>query len=135
MLLITLLAACIPATWPPPVSQQPGPGVRITDQLYVAPQFQAEYPDGWTVVTSAAADPLHVIFAAPGGEALIMLGEQIAEAPVPAGAKGPLDSESRDIRLPNGSSIRAILHAPVARWSYYEPFFESVLASIRLPQR
>jgi hypothetical protein len=125
------MAACIPMSLPPQLAHQPGPGIRVTDRVYDSGRFQAEYPDGWIVVTSAAGDAPHVIFAAPDGEALIMLGEAISEAPAPAGASSTLRSEMREVALENSLIVRAILNAPAGTWSQYEPLFTAVLESIR----
>ena len=131
VLILSIVAACVPATLPPQLAFTPGPGVRVTDRVYDLGHFAVTYPPQWTVVTSAAGDPVHVIFAAPAGDALIELGEAVGTAPPPAGYNGPLQSETRSIRLDDGVSVRAILNAPPDKWALYEPVFESVMQSMR----
>lgn len=131
VLLAVCLAACVPATVPPQLADTPGPAVVVSDHLYDSGTFQVEYPAGWRVITSAAGDPVSVIFAAPEGDALIMLGETITDAPSPAGYAGDLRSERREIALDNGITVVAILKAASELWAARLATFERVVGSLR----
>jgi hypothetical protein len=76
-----------------------------------------------------------VIFAAPEGDALIMLGETIMDAPHPAGADGNIRSEWREIVLgePDGITVVVILNATPAQWATRLKAFEAVIGSLRCP--
>lgn len=125
-----LFAACVPVTTPPQLNHTPGPMVRVSDGLYDSGVFRAAAPAGWRVVTSAAEAPVSVIFAAPESDTLIMVGENLAEAPPPAGYSGALRSQRREVTLDNGATVIAILNAPPERWPERLAAFEAVVASI-----
>lgn len=129
-LLLLLLSACIPARTPEQLAHTPGPAVQVMDSLYNAGVFEVRIPDGWRVVTSAAGDPIRVIFVAPEDDALIMVGEGLTEAPAPAGYTGELRSERREIELDDGAVIVAILNAPPENWDARLALFERVVGSI-----
>ena len=129
-LLIFCFTACVPAIVPPQLTYTPGPTVRLSDLVYESAQFRVRYPPGWRVITSAASSTATVIFAAAEGDALIMVGADLTEAPQPAGYDGPIRSERREITLANGLTIVAILNAPPEKWASYAPLWEDAVASI-----
>jgi hypothetical protein len=129
--ILLLLSACIPARTPVQLEYTPGPAVQVMDSTYDAGTFEVAYPDGWRVVTSAAGDPIRVIFVAPENDALIMVGEGLTEAPAPAGYTGELSSERREITLDDGTVIVAILNAPPENWDARLALFERMVESIR----
>lgn len=131
ILLLSVLAACVPASVPPQLAHPPGPAVVVAERLVNVGTFQVEYPAGWRVITSAAGDPVSIIFAAPEGDALIMLGERIIAAPHPAGYAGDIRSERREIMLDNGVTMVAILNAPRDDWAGWLAVYESVVDSLR----
>ncbi|MAS34959.1 MAG: hypothetical protein CL610_13200 [Anaerolineaceae bacterium] len=131
LLLVSLCAACVPATVPPQVAYTPGPAVQVIDGLYDSGVFRVQYPADWRVITSAAGDPVHVIFAAPDGDALMIVGEQVDSAPAPAGYAGPLQSEQREIMLADGVMVTVILNAAPDDWAQRLALFEQVVASVR----
>lgn len=129
--LLLLLAACIPARTPEQLVHTPGPAVQVMDSSYHAGAFEVMIPDGWRVVTSAAESPIRVLFVAPEDDALIMVGEGLTEAPVPAGYTGDLRSERREIPLDDGTVIVAILNAQPENWDARLELFEHVVESVR----
>jgi hypothetical protein len=72
---------CIPSRTPPQLTHTPGPPVTITDSELVTVAFRAQYPDGWRVITAAAAAPPSVILVGPGDTALIVLSAAPIQAP------------------------------------------------------
>lgn len=128
---LLVMTACVPARTPPQLADTPGPAVQVIDGWYDSGVFRAQYPAGWRVITSAAEAPVSVIFAAPEGDALIMMGEHITDAPAPAGYAGKLRSERREIELGNGVTVIAILNAAHENWLTRLALFEAVVSSVR----
>lgn len=131
-MIVLCLTACVPARIPPQLEHTPGPGVVVSGQVYDSGRFRAEAPAGWRVITSAAGDPVTVIFAAPDAPALIMLGEGLESAPPPAGYDGSLRSEQREIGVGGGVRVTAILNAAQEEWDTWTRAFEQVTESLRL---
>lgn len=129
-LLLIACGACVPAAVPPQLAYTPGPAVRIMDHYYDSGTFQARVPAGWQVVTSAAVQPVSVIFAAPEGDALIMLGESLDSVPDPAGYSGALRQQRQTVTLANGVQVMAALNAPPENWDARLTIFQDVIASL-----
>jgi len=106
--------------------------VVINGDVYDSGQFRAEIPAGWRVITSAASDPVTVIFAAPDAPALMMLGEDIDSAPPPAGYDGQLRSQQRTVNLSSDVRVTAILNAAQEDWDSWTMLFEQVIESLSL---
>ena len=126
-----VFSACVPATVPVQLAHTPGPGVTLSGQVYNSGTFRAEIPDGWRVITSAAGDPVTVIFAAPDSPALIMLGENIDKVPPPAGYDGELVTHQQVVALNTGSSVTAVLNAAPDEHDRWLALFERVVQSIQ----
>jgi hypothetical protein len=131
---LCLAAACIPARTPPQLNQTPGPAVQVIDGVYDSGRFQVQAPSGWRVVTSAAGDPVTVLFAAPEGDALMVVGEGLTDAPPPAGYSSPLRSARREVTLDGGVTVIVLLHAPPADWDARLALLDDVASSIRRSQ-
>ena len=130
LLLIYSFSACVPPSVPPQLSYTPGPAVRLNGLVYETEVFRVQYPAGWRVITSAATDDTAVIFAADAGDALLMVGKDLTEAPSPAGYEGSLHSERRDIPIQAGFTVSVILNAATENWTHYEAVLDQVAASI-----
>ncbi len=124
------MAACVPARTPPQLAYTPGPAVQVADGWYDSGVFRVRYPADWEIITSAAGAPLSVIFAAPEGDALIMVGESLTDVPAPAGFEGELRSERRDLTLADGRIVTAALNAAQENWPARLALFEAVIISL-----
>ncbi len=131
--LLLCITACVPATVPPQLDHTPGPAVRLSDQVYESDIFRVNYPPGWRVITSAATSDTAVILAAPAGDALLIVGPDLTEAPPPADYTGSLRSERSDIALGTGQTITVILNAAAENWATYRPLLDAVAESVALP--
>lgn len=130
VVLLIVLAACVPVTPPQQLAHTPGPGVVIAADTYQSVHFRATIPHGWRVVTSAADDPVSVIFAAPEIPALLMLGTGITAAPAPAGYDGPLETDQQTVTLATGTRVTVILQAAPDVYAQAMHAYEQVLASL-----
>lgn len=121
-----LIAGCIPARVPSNLDNTPGPAVIVADGYYQGSAFTARYLAGWRIVTSEASAPPSVIFVAPDEKSTIRL----SVAPIDLSGLDPtFQIEQREIRLPGGLTIYAVLHAAVETSLLSN--FEDILASLR----
>lgn len=125
-----IFSACVPATVPPQLAYTPGPPVVIAGQVYHSAAFTVSYPPGWEAITSAAGSPPAVIFLAPEGNALIMVGVGVENVLPLEGAEV---IERREITLAD-TTITAVLQAPAESLADLLPVFEAVVKSIRQTQ-
>ncbi len=125
-----IFSACVPATVPPQLAYTPGPPVVIAGQVYHSPAFTVRYPPGWEAITSPATSPPAVIFLAPEGDALIMVGVEVENVPPLEGAEV---TEKREVMLPD-VRVTAVLQTPAASLDHLLPIFEAVVNSVRQAQ-
>lgn len=125
-LLLLSLTACVPGTVPALLSATPGPPVIVADQVYRGVDFTVRYPAGWRVITSAAASPAAVIFAAPENEALIYIGPEDTPS-----LSETARTMTETVRLTDGREVRAGLSADPEVWEAVWPLFQQVTASLQ----
>ncbi|MDL1900120.1 hypothetical protein FBR02_05055 [Anaerolineae bacterium CFX9] len=101
---LLLAAACASVEVAPGLSATPGPAFTVADGWYRNERWQAQYPDGWRVISGAATDNLSVIFAAPDDCTLILLSETEAPAPQPPGCTGETITERQTVER-DGTTI------------------------------
>lgn len=123
-------SACVPATVPPQLAYTPGPPVVIAGQVYHSAAFTVSYPPGWEAITSAATSPPTVIFLAPEGDALIMVGVEVENVPPLEGAEV---AERREVTLAD-ATVTAVLQAPAGSQDRLLPIFEAVVKSVKQTQ-
>jgi hypothetical protein len=142
---VMLLAACgpiVPARTPPQLAHTPGPAVIVTETEYRGELFQARYPPGWQVVTSAAFSDVWVIFISPDETAVIVLATDPEDAEItPPAAPERIRRVEETIELGNGSGhdpddfeVIAVLVAPQETWEAHHVAFQRVLATIEAAQ-
>lgn len=126
------LAACIPAQTPPQLAHTPGAPVVVAGSRVKTTAFAVDAPPGWRIITSPAALPPFIIFAAPDGCALITLAAEPIEPPQPANC--PTDAtptqQTRTVRLDNGTPVYVSLSESSTDAEPMLPIFESVIESL-----
>jgi hypothetical protein len=118
----------------------------VTETEYHGELFQARYPPGWQVVTSAAFSDLWVIFVSPDETAVIVLATDPEDTEItPPGAPVQIRRVEEIIELGNtsdrdpdeglhGPELIAVLVAPQETWEAHYAAFHRVLASIEAAQ-
>lgn len=127
------LAACIPAQTPPQLAHTPGAPVVVAGSRVETTAFAVDAPPGWRIITSPAALPPFIIFAAPDGCALITLAAEPIEPPPLANC--PTDSaaptqQTRSITFEDGTAVYATFSAAPTNDDSTLPIFESVIESL-----
>jgi hypothetical protein len=127
VLLLLLLAACVPAQQPDVLKATPGPAFVVTDQIYKNGVFRVHYPSNWQVVTGEASQPPSVIFVAPDEISTIQLQTGILQL---GGFSDPaFKTDIRGLTLSNGVQITAIFKTPPGSYQALLPTFEQVISS------
>lgn len=131
--LAALLAACVPATPPPPISHTPGLSVVIDGEFVRTDVFSAAVPGDWRVITGAADAPLSLILVAPGDCALIRLTVEAIDAPPEASgcADQARRAEVRAIAV-GGVTVYAAGGAPLTEWNAFLLDYQRVVASLMI---
>ena len=129
VLCFMIFSACVPAHVPDNLDDTPGPPVVVSDGWYYGIDFSARVPAGWRIITSEAAAPQAVIFAAPDNVAIIrLISGQAREADViTSGQRNAVD----EIKLADGRIITSVLSAPQDQWGTFAPVYEQVRQSVQ----
>lgn len=125
-----LLVGCVPARTPPQLDFTPGPPLRLDAARVYTPDFSAETPPGWRVITAPAARPGAVTFAAPDAAALIHLA--LTDDPPPLLPGTPPDAqviETTTVTLAEGLWVQ--LHLVAVQPAAYADTAAAVRASLR----
>ncbi len=127
-----LLVGCVPARTPPQLGFTPGPPLRLDAARVYTPDFSAETPPGWRVITAPAHSPGAVTFAAPDDMALIHLTGRPESPPLLPGASPDAQViETTTIMLPDGPPVH--VHLVAVRPTAYADAAAAVRASLRTP--
>lgn len=127
VLLLFVIAGCIPARTPPQLAFTPGAPAVITDETFTNSAFTVRYPTGWRVVTGAADAPPSVTFVAADEVSTVTLQ---VEPPAEPERDPAVRVETRTLSL-EGGQVYAIARVPVQDWQRFQPIFERLLASVR----
>ncbi len=130
--LIILLAACVPAAVPKPLTYTPGPPVTLLGETYDAGVFAVRAPAGWVVVSGPASEPAAVTFVSPDESATIRLSTR---ADIDRVADETLATRMRfhmeQVMLGDSLLLTLTLGAPAVQWDTFVPVFEAVMDSVR----
>ena len=130
LVLLLLLAACVPARTPPQLAATPGAAVVVSGGRYQTEAYSARYPDDWRAIASPAGEPPFVVFASPDNCTVILLA--LDERPAPEAAGCAADEWRETAEVVDGSPVVfAALGAPADRWDDALATFAEVTASIR----
>jgi hypothetical protein len=133
MLIALSFAACIPAQTPPQLAHTPGAPVVVAGSRVETTAFAVDAPSGWRIITSPAALPPFLIFAAPDGCALITLAAEPIEPPpltnCPTDAAAPTQ-QTRRITFEDGTPVYATFSATPTNDDSMLPIFEAVIESL-----
>jgi hypothetical protein len=128
MFCLCLFAACDGET-PDFLADTPGAPFTISENHYRNALFTVAIPDGWSVITSAAEEPLAVFFLR--GECEII---SVSAVPTPPQLlnchQTELQSVQNEITLPDGATVALYASALPATWREVEMTLAVVAASV-----
>ncbi len=128
ILLLWMLAGCIPAHVPDNLDDTPGPPVIVKDDVYEGATFSAKIPADWRVITGEARAPQSVIFVAPDDKTLIRL--MVGSIEVGDVSVENQRNEIYPITLADNTILTAVFSSPYSTWAKYWATFEQVRDSV-----
>jgi hypothetical protein len=135
MVLLALVAGCVPATVPRHLAYTPGAPVQILDNVYDAGVFRVQYPAAWVAVSSPANQPAAVTLVAPDESAIIRLSTHPDLEPMPdEDLPNGMRLHTQQTTMANGVVVTLTLGAPIAGWDAYMELFEAVEDSLTAEQ-
>lgn len=133
MLFLTACGELAPLDSPIPLENTAGAPVTITDDVYITEAFQARYPDGWRIVTSASVNPPSVIFASPDETSLIFVSTEILTdlpRPLVIHEGDTMQEQTAQAITTHGDTVYLALIAPDSQFAEMATLFEQVTANI-----
>jgi hypothetical protein len=129
LVVVLLVAACVPAKTPPQLEFTPGAYARVDDMTYDAGVFRVDYPGGWRIVkNNIAAAPMSVVFVSPDESMTITVQVGALEN---TRFDGDWQTEIETRTVEGGALVTLIGRAPAEQWDAFQQVFQRVVESVR----
>ena len=132
LLLLLILAACVPAQTPPILLATAGAPVVMADNMITTSAFRAQVPVGWRAILSPADQPPFLTIARADNCALMLIAASAQAVPTLAESCGATQTITRTITR-DQAQIMVIGHASSTNWQDFIRVFMATAGAVQDP--